>query len=74
VAAWANAEVVEQLHADVRRMTLHADHLEWAARLVLRLEGHAVVVSPPALDARVRALAAAALQRYDAAPPHVDDT
>jgi proteasome accessory factor C len=64
LAEWANADAVEELGDDTRRITLHVDHLEWAARLVLRLEGHARVVAPPDLDRRVRELAAVASAQH----------
>lgn len=67
VAEWAVVNGVEE-RGEVRRMRLQVDHLDWAARLVLRLEGAARVVAPPALARRVEELAAAALARYDDPP------
>jgi predicted DNA-binding transcriptional regulator YafY len=63
VAEWAVVEEVVE-RGEVRRVRLRAQHLDWAARLVLRLEGHARVVSPEALRERVSALAARTLERY----------
>jgi predicted DNA-binding transcriptional regulator YafY len=69
--AWWFAEWVVVDHVARRgrrqRVTFRVSHLDWAARLVLRLEGRAHVVSPDALDARVRALAHHALSRYGSA-------
>jgi predicted DNA-binding transcriptional regulator YafY len=49
-----------------RRITFRVHHLDWAARLVLRLEGRVRVVSPPELTSRVRTLATDAVTRYEA--------
>lgn len=56
-------EVVDD--GPVRRVTLRTSRLDWVARLVLRHAQEVSVVAPEALRARVRALAAAALQRYE---------
>jgi proteasome accessory factor C len=63
LAEWAVADAVTD-RGSVRRITFRVTHLDWAARLVLRLRGTAVVISPPELADRVAALAGAALARY----------
>jgi predicted DNA-binding transcriptional regulator YafY len=47
-----------------RRITLRTPSVEWAARLVLQLGGHAAVVGPDQVRTRVAALAAATLKGY----------
>jgi proteasome accessory factor C len=64
LAEWAMAESDVPARGRRRRITLAVDHLDWAARLVLRMGDDVRVVSPDALAARVRALAAEALDRY----------
>jgi predicted DNA-binding transcriptional regulator YafY len=63
LAEWLVTDAVEhRRHAT--RATFRAATLEWAARLVLGLAGHARVVSPPELAAQVRALAATTRRRH----------
>lgn len=65
IAEWAVVDAVaEHRRGRVRRVTMRVHHLDWAARLVLRLDGRARVVSPDALSARVAELAGAALSAY----------
>jgi proteasome accessory factor C len=64
VAEWAVVDDVEERRGGIRRIRLRAHHLDWAARLVLRLDGHATVVAPAELAPRVAELAEAALVRY----------
>jgi proteasome accessory factor C len=47
------------------RITFRTTTLDWAARLVMRLAGHATVVRPDELAGRVRALAGATLAAYE---------
>lgn len=68
VADWIVVDEVSE-HGDRRRVRFRAANLYWAARLVLRLSGHAAVVSPPELAVAVADLAAATLARYDADAP-----
>jgi predicted DNA-binding transcriptional regulator YafY len=67
VADWAVLDAERRARGTtgaVRRVTLRTPDLAWAARLVLRLAGAAVVVSPPALAARVADLATATRANY----------
>lgn len=71
--AWAAEEAVVDEVADVdgrRRVRLRTASLEWVARLVLRLAGHATVVEPEALRNRVADLAAATLAGYRSDRPN----
>jgi predicted DNA-binding transcriptional regulator YafY len=69
-AAWVGERVaggsVERRGRRIR-ITFQTGALDWAARLVLGLGGHATVVEPEALRERVTALARATLARYE--PP-----
>ncbi len=67
VSEWAVVEAVEE-RGDVRRVTLRVHHLDWAARLVLRLEGAASVVAPAMLTRRVAELARGGADRYATTP------
>lgn len=63
VAEWAVIdEDVKKRSA--RRITLRTPSIEWVARLVLQLAGHATVVSPDPVRERVRDLAATTLKGY----------
>lgn len=64
LAGWVVPDEVT-VRGRVRRVSFRVDHLDWAARLVLRLEGAATVVGPPELRARAAELARAALERYN---------
>jgi proteasome accessory factor C len=68
-AAWVREvtphERAEALDEGWTRLVLRTPHLEWAARLVLRLGDDARVVGPPELARRVRELARRALARYE---------
>lgn len=54
-----------QRHGEQWRITFWAATTDWAARLVLRLAGHARVLEPPGLESRVQQLAGSTLARYD---------
>lgn len=63
VAEWAVIDAVED-RGRIRRVRMRVQHLDWAAQLVLRLDGAARVVAPEGLRARTAALARGALARY----------
>lgn len=63
LSEWAQAEQVEE-RGERRRITLRVHHLDWAARLVLRLAGSARVVTPVELAERVAELARAGLAAH----------
>lgn len=67
VAEWAVVDSAVTKRA-VRRVTMRTPSVEWAARLVLQLGGHATVVAPPQVVQRVRDLAAATLRGYGDLP------
>lgn len=64
VVDWIVADRVEPRDGGLR-IAFRAATLDWAARLVLRLAGHARVLEPPDLAARVADLAAGALAAYE---------
>ena len=63
LADWVVADQVTERDGGLR-VTFSTASLEWVARTMLRLGGEAKVVSPPELQARVAAVAQAALARY----------
>ncbi len=64
VADYYPVESVEEGEDGRLRVRLAAASPDWVPRLVLRLGGQAVVVDPPELAERTRALAGSALARY----------
>lgn len=65
IAEWLVTERVERRDGDLV-VTFRAATLDWAARLVVGLAGHARVVAPRALATRVAEIAAQTLQRHRA--------
>jgi len=74
VAEYYPVDDVQELTGGRLRVRLRTASEDWLPRLALRLGGQLVVVSPPQVAERVRALAGQALARYDQEPLAVAPT